>query len=324
MILRLLLLLVALPFPQDGLRSRVPDEYLRVPAENPATEARIALGRRLFFDPSLSRDGTVACVRCHDPARAFGDDRAVAIGIAGRAGTRNAPAIVNRGYGRAFFWDGRDETLEAQVVKPIENPNEMGTTVAAVVARLARDRTYAPAFTAAFGRAANAVDVARALSTYVRTIQSADSAVDRYRDGDRTALSAEELRGQRVFRGPGLCTTCHQGSTFTDEDFHNTGVAWNGARFTDEGRGAVTGKTDDRGAFKTPTLREVARSAPYMHNGSLPTLEAVVEFYDRGGRPNPQLDKEIVPLKLSAADKAALVAFLKALTGTITEGTGGR
>ena len=124
--------------------------------------------------------------------------------------------------------------------------------------------------------------------------------------------------------GKAGCSGCHAGPNLTDESFHNTGVAWNGQRFTDEGRGIVTGKADDRGAFKTPTLREVARTAPYMHDGSLPTLEAVVEFYDKGGRPNPQLDREMTALRLSADDRAALVAFLKALTGTITEGTGGR
>jgi cytochrome c peroxidase len=296
-------------------------EPLKTPAGNPMTAAKVELGRKLFSDKQLSRTSAVACATCHDPDRAFSDPRTIAIGVDGRTGKRHSPALVNRGFGDTFFWDGRATSLEAQVVMPIADPNEMDFTVAGVVSRLQSDKNYARDFAAAFGRPINGTDLGYALAAFVRSIVSGDSRVDRYFDGDATALTPTELRGLRAFRGPGLCTTCHKGGNFTDEDFHNTGVAWvpdngSGGRLTDRGRAVVTNRTEDEGAFRTPTLREIARTAPYMHNGSLPTLEAVVDFYDRGGRRNPSLDKDIMPLRLSTADKAALVEFLKALNGT--------
>lgn len=296
------------------------ETHMRVPEDNPLTPGRAALGRRLFFDPALSRDGTLSCATCHDPARGFADDKTVAVGIGGRRGTRNAPSLVNRGWGETFFWDGRVASLEAQVLEPIRNPVELGTSVPDVVARLRADGRYAGEFRTVFGRPPDAAALAHALATYVRSIRSGDSPVDRYRDGDRTALSAEARLGLRVFGIRGLCTTCHAGPTFTDERFHNTGIAWDGRRFTDRGREAITGRPEDLGRFRTPPLREVAHTAPYMHDGSLATLEDVVEFYDRGGRPNPNLDSEIMPLGLSAQEKAGLVAFLRALAGTVVEG----
>ena len=284
-----LLLSVAIPL---GL-----DLYLPVPESNPLTTAKIELGRRLFFDRRLSRDGTISCATCHDPAHAFADDRPIAVGIDGRSGRRNAPALINRGYGRAFFWDGRETSLEAQVLKPIEDPNEMGSTVDAAAERVGLRRD----------------ELANALASFVRSILSGNSRVDRFMNGVAAELNQEEQRGLAVFNR--ACTACHVGSTFTDERFHNTGVAFDHDRFKDDGRFDVTGKEADRGAFKTPTLRDVALSAPYMHDGSLPTLEDVVTFYDQGGRANPNLTSDIRPLKLAAEDKRALVAFLRALTG---------
>jgi cytochrome c peroxidase len=275
------------------------DLYLPRPESNPLTSEKIELGRRLFFDRRLSRDGTIACATCHDPSRAFSDDLPIAIGIGGRAGRRNVPALINRGYGRAFFWDGRETTLEAQVLRPIEDPNEMDSTVAAAAGRVGLPRD----------------ELANALATFVRTVLSGNSRVDRFINGDRRALSDDEQRGLQVFRGKGNCMTCHVGPTFSDEDFHNTGVAFADQRFLDLGRFNVTGKEADRGAFKTPTLRDVALTAPYMHDGSLATLEDVVDFYDRGGRANPNLDEDIRPLKLAPDDRRALTAFLRALTG---------
>jgi cytochrome c peroxidase len=297
-------------------------EPLNAPAANPLTAAKVALGRRLFSSTQLSRTSDVSCATCHDPARAFSDARTVAVGIGGRTGTRHSPALINRGFGDSFFWDGRASSLEAQVVMPIADPNEMDFSVAGVVTRLQRDQTYAKEFSRVFGRPVNARDVGYALASFVRSIVSGDSRVDRYLDGDDTALSAAEARGLRVFRGAGLCTSCHKGGNFTDESFHNTGVAWvpdnsaAGGRLTDRGRAAVTSRPDDEGAFRTPTLREISRTAPYMHNGSLATLEAVVDFYEKGGRANPNLDPDLMPLRLTAADKAALVDFLKALNGS--------
>ncbi len=297
------------------------DLYMPVPELNPLTAAKVALGRKLFIDSLLSRDRTRACATCHDLRRAFTDGRAVALGVDGREGTRSAPTLVNRGYGRSFFWDGRTRNLEEQVLQPIQHPKEMDITVGEVVVRLKRDRAYSDLFQAAFGQEVNEGDLAKALASYVRTILSGNAPIDRYLNGDRDALTGRQRQGLRLFRGKGSCTACHVGPLFTDENFHNTGVAWRDGRLLDQGRFAVTGKETDHGAFKTPTLREVARTAPYMHDGSITPLEEVIEFYDRGGNANPYLDPELRPLNLTAAEKRALRTFLRALSGEIREGT---
>ncbi len=294
------------------------DAFMPVPESNPLTAEKIALGRRLFFDVTLSADGTLSCGSCHDPAKAFTDGRRVSVGVAGRIGKRNAPALLNRGYGATFFWDGRAASLEQQVLQPIEHSDELASSVVTVVERLRHDVTYAPSFLTVFGRDINGDDLARALATYVRSLLAGDSPVDRHLAGDRAALSREALEGLRVFRGQGTCTACHLGPTFSDERFHNTGVAWAGGVLTDAGRAGVTGKLEDRGAFKTPTLRHVADTAPNMHDGSLQRLEDVIDFYDRGGNPNRHLDSEIRPLRLAATEKTALALFLRALSGPIS------
>ena len=272
------------------------DLYMPIPEANPLTVEKIDLGRRLFNDRRLSRDGTTACASCHDPARAFSVDRAVASGVFGRVGRRNAPALLNRGYGRLFFWDGRSRSLEDQVLQPIQDPNEMDLTLAD-----AADRTGVDATT-----------MSQALASYVRSILSGDSPYDRFVAGDREALPADALAGMRIFRGRGNCSACHIGPNFSDEHLHNTGVAWRDGRLIDSGAG--------HGEFKTPTLREVARTSPYMHDGSLTSLEQVVDYYDRGGNTNPRLDPELRALGLSNEDKRNLVAFLRALSGHLTEG----
>jgi cytochrome c peroxidase len=281
------------------------DAYLRAPDDNPLTADKIALGRKLFNDTRLSRDRTLSCASCHDAKRAFTDGKIVSEGVGGRHGKRNAPTLVNRGYGSAQFWDGRSASLEEQVLKPIQDPSELDMTLPEVAAR------------AGLGE----LELAQALASYVRTIRSGNSRVDRYINRNE-ALSPEEQAGLRLFRGKGNCVVCHVGPNFSDEKFHNTGIAWRGGILADAGRFALTGRPEDRGAFKTPTLREVARTAPYMHDGSIATLEEVIEHYDRGGSPNPQLDGEIRPLHLTADEKRALLAFLRALTGEISEGLG--
>ena len=278
------------------------DLYMPVPDENRLSAQKIELGRRLFNDRRLSRDRSIACVSCHDPSRAFSDGRPFAIGIGRQVGRRSAPALINRGYGRAFFWDGRAGTLEEQVLQPIQDPKEMNMTLTEASARVGLPPD----------------EISRALASFVRSILSGNSRFDRYTSGDRRALSAEQQAGLRVFRGKGNCTACHIGPNFTDERFHNTGVAWRAGSLLDDGRFAVSGRTADRGAFKTPTLREVARTAPYMHDGSFGSLEEVVDYYDRGGNANPALDSELRPLKLSAVEKRSLVAFLNALNGTVS------
>ena len=275
-----------------------------VPDGNPITRDSVMLGRRLFNDKRLSRDRTVACSSCHVPARGFSTDAAVAAGAFGRRGHRNAPSLINRGYGRAFFWDGRTTSLEVQVLHPIQRPDEMDMTLAEATARVKLDEST----------------LARALASYVRSIRSGNSRFDRYAAGESGVLTALELKGLQVFRGKGNCTACHVGPNFTDERFHNTGVAWRNGKFSDEGHAVVSTKDADRGAFKTPTLREVARTSPYMHDGSITTLEEVVDFYDRGGRPNLHLDPEMQPRQFTADEKTALVAFLQVLSGEVREG----
>ena len=268
------------------------DLYMPVPEDNPLTTEKIELGRRLFSDRRLSRDNSVSCSSCHDPDRAFSDGRPVAIGILGRQGRRNSPALINRGYGRLFFWDGRVSTLEEQVLKPIQDPNEMDLTLPEAAARVSLTPD----------------EISRALASYVRSILSGDSPFDRFINGDRNALTPDQRAGLQLFRGKANCVACHVGPNFTDERLHNTGIAWRDGRLQDTGAGA--------GNFKTPTLREIARTAPYMHDGSLATLEDVVEYYDRGGNRNPG-NSEIRPLHLSPAEKQSIVAFLRCLTSTI-------
>lgn len=293
------------------------DAYMPVPEDNALTREKAALGRLLFSDRRLSRDQTLSCASCHDPLRAFTDGRRVAVGILGREGARNVPALVNRGYGASQFWDGRAPSLEKQVLEPILNPKELAMSMEEVLSRLRQNRAYRRRFAAVFGREANAQDLARALASYVRSIRSGDSPLDRYMNGDRQALSEEARLGLSLFRGKANCVTCHVGPNFTDERFHNTGIAWSEGRLLDEGRFAVTGQAADRGAFKTPTLREVPRTAPYMHDGTLATLEDVIEYYDRGGNRNPYLDPELRPLRLTPEEKMAIVAFLRSLSGTV-------
>ena len=296
------------------------DLYRPIPEDNPVTAAKVKLGKKLFGEKLLSRDRSLACKGCHQPKRAFTDGHAKAVGVYGRQGPRSVPTLVNRAYGRAFFWDGRTSTLEEQVVKPIESESEMDMTVGEAVDRLKRKSRYRKMFQQAFHREPNGEDLAGALASYVRTIYSGDSPFDRYIYGKRGALTDQQRRGLRIFRGKGNCTACHIGPTFSDEKFHNTGVAWREGKLQDEGRFAITGEPELKGAFKTPTLREVARTAPYMHDGSLATLKDVIDFYDDGGRKNPHLDREIRPLRFTEEEKTELQAFLKSLTGTVKEG----
>lgn len=272
------------------------DLYMPVPESNPLTPQKIALGRKLFFDKRLSRDGTVACASCHQPKLAFSDGRKVPRGINGEEGTRGAPAIVNRGYGRTFFWDGRAKSLEQQALEPILNPKELGMTVPEAERRTGLQ----------------IAEVTASLASYVRTIRSGDSRFDRYAAGNQRALSDLEKAGLALFRGKARCSMCHAGPNFTDEDFHNTGIAWREGKLADPGAGD--------GKFKVPTLREIARTAPYMHDGSIATLDDVVEYYDKGGNANAGLDEDLRPLQLSSREKQALVSFLRSLSGNIREG----
>ena len=307
---------------------RLADMTMPIPADNPMTDAKAALGRKLFFEKRLSADVSVSCATCHEPARAFADNRTLAVGVHGRVGKRHSPALINRGYGRMYFWDGRADTLEAQVLLPISDPNEMDLPIEEALKRLREDKSYRTAFETVFARPVSADDLARALATYVRSIRSDESPYNRFVAGDTSALTEEQQRGREVFNRS-ACGACHREPLFTDERFWNTGVAWNPETgYSDAGRYDVSKSERDRGSFKTPTLREVARTAPYMHDGSLATLADVVEFYAKAVGPNSRtrVGNEVLPpriffvraMNLSADDKQALVRFLESLSGVIS------
>jgi cytochrome c peroxidase len=284
------------------------------PAANPYSPEKAELGRYLYFDKRLSADATVSCASCHDPNHGFTDGAAVSTGIHGQKGARSAPTVVNRAYSLAQFWDGRAATLEEQARIPMESPIEMGTTAGALVATLNGIVGYRAMFAKAFG--SEAIDIGRvtmAIACFERTLVSGNSPFDRYRSGDRGALASEQVRGMSVFFDKS-CDRCHQGATFTNNAYANEGIGADKSD-PDVGRYAVTHDARDWGAFKIPTLREVEHTAPYMHDGSLATLQDVVEFYDKGGIRNKNLDANIRPLHLSDEQKRDLVAFLKSLSG---------
>lgn len=280
------------------------------PVKNPPTAAKIALGKQLYFDPRLSLDNTVSCASCHDPQKGWSNGAAVATGINGLKGGRSAPTIINAAYGKLQFWDGRAADLEDQALGPIQNPIEMAMELPQVVERLNKIDGYRRQFQDVFQTDVTSEGIALAIAAYERTVLSGDAPYDRFKAGDKAALSAAAQRGLTLFTGKARCSACHSGPNFSDNGFHNLGVSIN-AQTPDIGRVAISKLGGDRGAFKTPTLREIARSAPYMHDGSLTTLEDVVEYYDKGGTPNPLLDEEIYPLKLTAEEKADLLTFLK-------------
>lgn len=283
------------------------------PEDNALTEAAAQLGKRLFFDPILSRDRTVACASCHDPAFGFADPRPVSRGVGDRAGSRNAPHLANLAWVRTgLFWDGRAATLEAQAGQPIENPVEMNLSLPEAVARLNADATYVSAFQRAYAVAPTEDALRKALASFVRTLVSTDSAYDRFLRGDPSALSASAARGRELFLGERTgCFHCHSERTLTNDGFFNDGSYVEGG---DVGREAITKRAGDRGKFRTPSLRNVALTAPYMHDGSVATLEAVVDQYARGGRGDPSTDVQVQPLDLDESEKADLVAFLRSLT----------
>ena len=283
---------------------------LSIPKDNPPTAAKIELGKQLYFDPRLSRDDTLSCASCHDPAKGWSNGERFATGVRGQVGGRSAPTIINAAYAPLQFWDGRAQGLEGQALGPIQNPIEMDMSLSEVVAKLDKIKGYRRHFLDVFGTPVTSEGIARAIASFERTVLSGDAPYDRFKAGDETALSEPAQRGMKVFFNKGHCSACHSGPNFSDQAFHNLGAGIQDKE-PDIGRQEVSKLLGDRGAFKTPTLREIARTAPYMHDGLHKTLEDVVEFYVKGGTPNPQLDEEIFPLRLSDQDKADLVTFLK-------------
>lgn len=315
-----------------------------LPADNPLTAEKVALGRALYFDKRLSADGTVSCATCHDPATAFADQNALAVGVAGRKGLRNAPTVLNAMFSPGLFWDGRARSLEEQAVEPLLGPSEMGMqTRAALLARVVAIPEYRQQFAQVFGaRGLTVESVAKSIAAFERTQLSGNAPFDRFMAGDEAAVTDAQKRGWELFRGKARCAECHtfdaSSPFFTDFRFHNTGVATRGADFdellrraaagggrspdprphaagvSELGRFLLTGRPEDIGAFKTPTLRDVELTTPYMHNGSEKTLLDVVRFYNRGGERNPALDARMRPLQLTDAEMNDLVEFMRALT----------
>ena len=279
---------------------------------DPASEALAALGRRLFFDPILSLDRSVSCATCHIPELAFADNEKFSLGIHGKRTLRNTPTLLNRALGSQFMWDGQATTLEQQALLPIENPLEMGLALDRALQRLGQEDAYAPAFQAIFQGPPTRERLGKAIAAFVRRLLVGDSRVDRFRVGNRDVLSTAERGGLWFYESRGGCWRCHSGPNFSDEGFHNTGIG-SSLVGPEPGRQGITGQESDLGGFKTPTLRSLSLTAPYMHDGSLGTLEEVVEFYRQGGHPNSHLDAKILPIEMTDADASNLVAFLKAL-----------
>jgi cytochrome c peroxidase len=298
------------PMPQGLDR----DVYL-VPEDNPVTREKAELGKMLYFDKRLSADDTISCASCHVPSAGFADPNRFSKGVGGKLGNRQSPTVINTAFNLFQFWDGRAASLEEQAVGPMANPVEMAHTLDGVEKRVASIGGYKPYFKAAFGDKTITIDrIAKAIASYERTVLSGNSAYDRFVGGDKAALSESAQRGLALFEGKAFCTRCHVGFNFTDNIFHNLGVGM-AAPEPDLGRYVVTKDEKDKGAFKTPTLRDISRTAPYLHDGSAATLEEVIELYNRGGEKNAWLDPKMEPLNLSEQDKKDLVEFLKALDG---------
>lgn len=312
-----------------------------VPAANPLTKGRYELGRQLYFEPRVSKDGTVSCATCHNPDTGWTAQLPTAVGIAGQVGGRNSPTVINTAYGKTMFWDGRAPSLEGQAQGPIQNPIEMGNqSYKEIIERLRAIPGYKEQFRKVFGTDVTLDGFAKAVATFERVASlSGNSAYDKYRSNDFQALTESQKRGMILF---GLtlensdpdkaklaaiplkkanCTSCHAGFNFTDELFHNLGVGWDTKtrRFVDLGRWAVepigAKFNKNLGAFKTPTIRDAAKTGPYMHDGSEQTLMDVVNYYDKGGNANPYLDRDMKKLNLTDQEKKDLVAFMEGLTG---------
>jgi cytochrome c peroxidase len=307
-----------------------------VPADNPPTAETVALGRRLYYDTALSVDNTVSCASCHDPKLGFSDGQQFSNGVRKQKGNRNSSTVFNAAYYTTQFWDGRAPSLEKQAEGPVTNPVEMGNTLEGVERKLNADPSYRAEFKAAFGADVITYEmVEKSIASFERTVVSGNSPFDRYMyGGDKKALSASAQRGLEVFRNPkkGDCAACHiigeKYALFTDNKFHNLGVGVklgiNGeAELTDLGRFKVTNVEADKGAFRTPSLRNIALTAPYMHDGSHKNLKEVIDFYIGGGNSNPYRDKEIHPLDfLTGQERADLQEFLMSLTGEMPPNVG--
>lgn len=290
--------------------------FVPMPPTNLNYSQKVELGKQLYFDGRLSKNNGVSCAFCHNPGTGFADARQFSIGAFGTAGGRQAPTVYNTAFNPFQFWDGRAGSLEEQAIGPIHNPIEMAEKHESVVPKIAKSKGYQKQFQAVFGKGVSLQSIAEAIAAFERTILSANSAFDKYVMGDGAAMDESAVRGMDLFKGKARCILCHNGPNFTDNQFHNLGVPQEGTLKDDPGRYNVTRLGRDRGAFKTPTLRSVIETAPYMHDGVFKTLEEVIDFLDKGGGPNPHLSPQIKPLGLTTEEKTDVITFLKALTGT--------
>jgi cytochrome c peroxidase len=282
---------------------------------SPNDAAKVALGKQLYFDGRLSKNGAIACAFCHNPGTGWADPRQTSIGIGGGLGGRQAPTVLNTGFNSLQFWDGRARSLEEQALQPIQNPIEMGETHENVVRKLNGIKGYQQQFRTVFATDPNLQGIAEAIAAFERTVTSTNSPFDKYAMGDSKAMDEAAVRGMALFKGKARCILCHNGPNFTDNQFHNLGVPQIGPMKEDLGRYYVTKVEKDKGAFKTPTLRSITQTAPYMHDGVFKTLGEVLDFLNTGGGTNTNLSPLMRVLNLTPKEKVDLIAFLKALTG---------
>ena len=282
------------------------------PAENPLTDASVRLGKALFFDTRLSRTNTISCASCHHVDRAFSDTVPLSVGVDGATGMRNSPTLANVAYHTSFFRDGGVPTLERQVIAPVHDEVEMDHNITLAAETLRDLEPYRSLSMKAYGRPLDPFVITRAIASYERTLISGWSRYDRYLQGEASAMTDAEVRGMQLFNSETLnCTACHGGFDLSDHDFHNVGQY---LQYADSGRARITLRSQDNGKFKTPTLRNIALTAPYMHNGSMATLEEVIEHFASGGLPHANRDPEMRSFALTSEERPDLIAFLNALT----------
>ncbi len=284
-----------------------------IPPDNPQTARKILLGKQLYFDTRLSRDNTISCATCHSPTMGWSDEGPTSKGIGNQRGGRRSPPASNSAYNPLQFWDGRAPSLEAQAKGPIANPVEMGNTHEVMIRTVGDIPGYVDEFKEVFGTTPITIDqVAQAIAAFERTIVTTDSRFDRFALGDEASLTCLERKGLEIFNGKGRCSCCHWGPNFTDNRFHNLGVPSIDPGKPDIGRSEITKNPADKGAFKTPTMRDVGLRPPYLHTGGEKTVENVIVFYNKGGgTKDPNIDRMMIPLGLSKGEINALVAFLE-------------
>ncbi|WP_126651898.1 cytochrome-c peroxidase [Chryseobacterium aureum] len=311
---------------KEGFQDIGPLGKMNFPENNPYSEDKMELGKMLFFDPRLSKSGQISCANCHKPEIGWSDGSRVSIGHDRQSGTRNAPALVNIGYAKTFFWDGRSATLEEQVKVPVENPVEMNLHMSMATKNIRKIKDYQPFFVKAFGNAEVTEDrIVKAIATFERSLISPPSRFDEFVSGKKDILTDSEINGLHLFRTKANCINCHNTPYFSDQKFHNLGLTYYGSPYEDLGRYLVTKKNEDVGKFKTPTLREVSENKPYMHNGLFPELANTLMMYNAGmGKEIPkgeQINDPKFPRKSRMIEKLNLtddevfdiVAFLKTL-----------